>query len=367
MSTVPILASAPGKLVLAGEYAVLEPGEPAVVVAVDRRLEARVLPASDFTFSSRSLGMEHQAVRYEHGAWSVAAGPAPRLHFAKAAVDTTLSYLRERATMITPFALSLEGTLESPDGLKYGFGSSAAVTVAIVGALLASYGVSPEASLVFKLATLAHHGAQGSGSGIDVAASTYGAAIRYVGFDPAWLREQLSRPHDVSELVEADWPWLGIEPFAWPEDLYLGVGWTGKPASTAHLIRAVQETSSKRTPDYARFLIESRQATGALVAALRDEEPEAALMALRRARQAIRLLQATSGVAIETDMLAAFADAAEAAGGSGKSSGAGGGDCGVALFTSADGLSRAQDAWRKAGVEPLAVSFAPAGLQLLRL
>lgn len=364
---VPILASAPGKLVLAGEYAVLEPGEPAVVLAVDNRLHARVLPASDFTFSSESLGMSHRPVTYEHGTWSVESGPAPRLHFSRAAVNTTLSYLREQATSIEPFALSLEGSLESPEGLKYGFGSSAAVTVAIVGALLAAFGLSPDADLVFKLATIAHHGAQGSGSGLDVAASTFGSAIRYVGFDPTWLKEQLSRPHDLAELVDADWPWLGIEPLKWPEELHLGVGWTGKPASTAYLIKAVQETSSQRTSDYARFLIESRQATGALVAALRDGESAAAVEALRRSRQAVLLLQAASGVDIETDLLKALADGAEACGGAGKSSGAGGGDCGVALFADADGLACAHAKWRSAGVEPLEVGLAPMGLQLIRL
>lgn len=367
MKPQPILASAPGKLVLTGEYAVLEPGEPAVAVAVERRLNARVVPAPAFSFSSESLAMKDQKVAYEHGTWSVEAGPAPRLHFAKAAVNTTLSYLRETGTSISPFALSLDGSLESPDGLKYGFGSSAAVSVAIVGALLAYFGVTPEATLVFKLATIAHHGAQGSGSGIDVAASTYGAAIRYVGFDPAWLRDRLARPHDLEDVVYTDWPWLGIEPLPWPDGLHLGVGWTGKPASTAHLIRAVGETSSRRTPEYARFLIESRQATGALVAAFRDLALEDALAALRRSRQALQILQAASGVAIETDLLAALADSAEACGGSGKSSGAGGGDCGVALFTTAEALACAQDAWRTRGVEPLDVSQAPKGLQLVRL
>lgn len=367
MSPSPILASAPGKLVLAGEYAVLEPGEPAVAVAVERRLDARVTPAAAFSFSSESLAMKDQQVAYEHGTWSVQAGPAPRLHFAKAAVNTTLSYLRETGTSISPFALSLEGTLESPEGLKYGFGSSAAVSVAITGALLAFFGVSPEASLVFKLAAIAHHGAQGSGSGIDVATSTYGAAIRYVAFDPAWLRDRLSRPHDLEEVVFAEWPWLGIEPLTWPEGLHLGVGWTGQPASTAHLIKAVKEAGSRRTPEYARFLIESRQATGALIAALRDLAPLDALAAMRRARQALLVLQAASGVVIETELLAALADAAEACGGSGKSSGAGGGDCGVGLFTSAEALACARDAWRSRGVEPLDVSQAPKGLQLIRL
>lgn len=366
MSSVPIVASAPGKLVLAGEYAVLEPGEPSVVIAVDRRLHARLAPSDAFTFGSESLGMSQQSASYEQGAWSVAAGPAPRLHFARAAVNTTLSYLRERAVAITPFSLALEGSLENPDGLKYGFGSSAAVTVAIVGGLLASFGVSPDTTLVFKLAAIAHHGAQASGSALDVAAATFGGALRYVAFDPSWLRERLARPHDLKELVEAEWPWLGIETLDWPEGLILGVGWTGKPASTAHLVKAVSETSARRTPQYARFLIEARQATNALIQALVEAKVPSAIEALKVSRRALGVLQAASGVVIETDLLASFADAAEAAGGAGKSSGAGGGDCGVALFSNEEALARAETAWAAAGVEPLDVRLTPAGLQLIR-
>lgn len=361
-----IVATAPGKLVLAGEYAVLELGEPAVVVAVDARITVRVSPASAYSFSSESLELSDLPVRYEGDRWVPDAGPVPRVAFAAAAVNVVLAYLRAKGLPVSPFALAIEGGLESPDGAKYGFGSSAAVSVAITGALLAAFGLEPDAAQVFKLAALAHHEAQGSGSGLDVAAAAYGGAIRYVAFDPDWLQERRAAGDTVAQLVDGAWPLLGIEPLGWPEDLALGIGWTGTPASTSALIREVAEARTRQASGYARFLIQSRQAANALAAALRDRDAIGAVQALFRAREAVHVLQDASGVAIETPALAGFADAAEAAGGAGKSSGAGGGDCGVALFAGTEGLVRAQAAWRASGVEPLELGLTPKGLALLR-
>ena len=45
-----IVTRAPGKLYVAGEYAVVEPGEPAVLIAVDRYLTVRL---SESTGSGR--------------------------------------------------------------------------------------------------------------------------------------------------------------------------------------------------------------------------------------------------------------------------------------------------------------------------
>lgn len=359
-----IKAFAPGKLVLTGEYAVLEAGEPSVVAAVDRMISAEVKPASTYRFSSPSLGLDEAEVLVIDGIWSPQAGPAPRLLFAAAAVNTALRYLRELEKEALPFSLALDGNLESPEGQKYGFGSSAAVTVAIIGALLGAHGLHPEAPLIFKLAAIAHQTAQGSGSGVDVAAATYGGVLRYVAFDGQWLRQALDEKQGLVALVQSEWPLLGIEPQDWPVSLELGVGWTGQPASTAELVKAVKAARGDRASQFARFLIESRRATMSLVGALRAGNAEGALAATLEARRAIRVFQEAIGIGIETPQLSALADLAAEAGGSGKSSGAGGGDCGFALFTSHEALEEARQAWDSAGIKPLEVGVGLKGLQL---
>jgi hypothetical protein len=61
-----VQASAPGKLLLIGEYAVLD-GAPALVMAVDRRVKVRLRRASSGTgwLSAAQLGFERAAMRVE--------------------------------------------------------------------------------------------------------------------------------------------------------------------------------------------------------------------------------------------------------------------------------------------------------------
>ena len=139
-------ASAPGKLLIAGEYAVLE-GAPALVVAINRRAraemrtsgEARIEPVSALHLAiGETLGSDTSELE--------------RLH-----LDTRALFLARR---------------------KLGLGSSAAACVAGITALSA-----PETrrDSLFALSRQAHRRFQGDlGSGFDVAASTYGGVLAYV-------------------------------------------------------------------------------------------------------------------------------------------------------------------------------------------
>ncbi len=131
-------ARAPGKLVLAGAYVVLD-GADALVLAVDRYAEA------DARVRDPAPSREVRAAFGER--------PAPR-------VDVGAFYT---------------------DGRKLGLGSSAAQLVAALGAEAAARGPLDDAARgeILKAATAAHQAAQGGGSGIDVAASVYGGALAF--------------------------------------------------------------------------------------------------------------------------------------------------------------------------------------------
>src|SRR3954471_7989598 len=140
----PMIASAPGKLILTGEYAVLD-GAPAIVIAVDRRALARrnATPHGSSPFLL--------AVADEIAARRGTADPAAHAAL-EISVDSTAFYHR-----LT----------------KLGLGSSAAVTVAATALALGT--VNPEEVLPVALA--AHARAQGPrgarGSGADIAASVH--------------------------------------------------------------------------------------------------------------------------------------------------------------------------------------------------
>lgn len=134
-----MIARAPGKLVLSGAYAVLE-GAPAIVMAVDRFAVADL---------ARSAQLVTAEARYALG---------------------------ERAPHCDVSALAHQG-------LKLGLGSSAAALVASLGAVALSSGASltSEATRarIFADARAAHAAVQSGGSGVDVAAATYGGVLRY--------------------------------------------------------------------------------------------------------------------------------------------------------------------------------------------
>jgi phosphomevalonate kinase len=139
-------AFAPGKLVLTGAYAVLE-GAPAIALAVSR---------GAYADSARAALSPTPEVRAALGDEE----PAPH-------TDASAMFVGAR---------------------KLGLGASAAILVASIAAHDADAGAnlsSVEArDDLFARARAAHAEAQGGGSGVDVAASVYGGAIRYVMGQP---------------------------------------------------------------------------------------------------------------------------------------------------------------------------------------
>jgi phosphomevalonate kinase len=129
-------------------------------------------------------------------------------------------------------------------------------------------------------------------------------------------------------------------------------------------VRALREEDPAA---YGVFLSESQTAVEHLVAGLTSANRGRALAALERNRQALAQLGQQAGVVIETPALAALHHWAEVCGGGGKPSGAGGGDCGVALIFGDDKLAGLQAAWRNAGLEPLPLGVSDAGVTVTRL
>lgn len=361
----------PGKLMVAGEYAVLEPHAPAVVAAIDRHMYATIEPSPGFMVSLPSLGLARLA--FETGPAGLRfAGEDPRLRFVAEALAVALAHVREAFLLPMPFHLTVRSELDDETGRKFGLGSSAAAVVATVAAVVNwlrdDDEPPPDPTTIFKLAAIAHLRAQGSGSGADVAASTFGGWLRYSSFNPTWLAERLARGGPLAPLLAGPWPFFSVERLSpLPRDLRLCVGWTGEPASTKALIERVTALREADPAAYEAFLATSERAVDHLVAGLQSANRYRALDALERNRQALAALGEAAGVEIETPALARLATLAREAGGAGKPSGAGGGDCGVALIFGDLDAVRLEAAWRGAGLEPLRLAASDAGVAVTRL
>lgn len=359
----------PGKLMVAGEYAVLEARAPALVVAVGPGLEAEVWPGAGPCLELAGLGLPPVAWRSEAGGLALGpGGEAPAFRFVQEGLATVQAWL---GAPLPPFALRIGALPEGPDGRKLGLGGSAAATVAAVAAALAQSrfaGAWPPAELVFKLAAIAHLRVQGGGSGADVAASALGGWLHYTSFHPEWLLRRLASGQALAELVAEPWPFFHAEALSpLPQGLTVLAGFSGRSASTPQLLTAVRVQREQAPGAYQAFLDESRVAVEHLVAGLTSANPGRALAALKRNGEALARLGEALGVPILTPELGRLVALAEGAGAGAKSSGAGGGDSAIALAFDARSQAATEAAWSAAGFGWCALTPAEVGARALSL
>jgi phosphomevalonate kinase len=357
---------APGKLFIAGEYAVVEPGRPAIVVAVDRTVSvtAAVVPSdgADAVADVEIVSdLSPQGARlWRHGGRLAGRGPDSErlagggLAHVVSAVEVLTRLLAEQGREIPALHLSVTSRLHEA-GTKFGLGSSGAVTVATVAALGDLFGLHLSPETRFRLAVLATGRLDPNASCGDLAASTWGGWLAYRAPDRAAVLKLALRA-GIAETVRAPWPDFAVRRLPPPARLALQVGWTGTPASTGALVSKLD--SWRDGPVYREFLARSAECVRACENALERGEDRELLAAIRDARLLLAGLDREAGLGIGTDRLTALCDAAEAEGGAAKPSGAGGGDCGIALIkTTGPGgaarLARLRERWAAAGIRPL--------------
>ncbi|KRO27401.1 phosphomevalonate kinase [Lactiplantibacillus fabifermentans DSM 21115] len=347
-----ITVKAPGKLYIAGEYAVVERGFPAIIVALDQFVTATIAPSETVGSIVSKQYQENSIVWRRQGDAMVFDNRDNPFHYILSAISLTETYAHEAGRELGVYHLGINSELDSADGKKYGLGSSAAVTVATVKALCQFYQLPMDKSKLFKLAAIAHLSVQGNGSLGDIAASVYGGWIAYHSFDRQWLQSQRQKS-TLSDLLAMDWPDLQIELLTPPSDLRLVIGWTGSPASTSHLVDKVAMSKAKERHEYQTFLHESKDCLKRMIAGFHANDLAAIQAELRHNRRLLQGLSAFSHVTIETPILKKMITIAEAAGAAAKTSGAGGGDCGIVLIDRAINPQAMLQQWAHEGIERL--------------
>ncbi len=156
-----ITFSAPGSLMLLGEHAVLH-GKLAVVCAVNRRVRATLTPRAD-----RKIEIHSALGNFQADLDNV--GSSPEFRFVLAVIKKKLNKL--------PSGFDLK--IESEFSHKIGFGSSAAVTVAVTAAFAQWTCGVVDSEFLFGSCRDTIREVQGVGSGADVAASVFGGVTGY--------------------------------------------------------------------------------------------------------------------------------------------------------------------------------------------
>lgn len=350
-----VVASAPGKLFVLGEYGVLA-GGCAIVAATERRLECRLL-----------VGSGAASLRLERGGESFAVAPdlerpeeIPERHrFALTAllVATRACGIRTGSYLLRP------GENLDSGAKKVGLGGSAAITAAVFAAVAALPvgAVLRDPARRAQLALQAHRLAQGGGSGADVIAASLGGLHYLHGVGAATV------PVDVGSALRAPASPLAFEKLELPPGLVLEAVASGRPARSGPRAGRFGEALAGRgwlgSPGGALldgWVTAMGESTDALRAACLSRTADAAVAALRRGRALFRVLPALSGIPIWTSELRAIDRLLGAAPAAVKPSGAGGGDCAIALLPTSH-----RDRWRakaaKAGFSSVALAGAVEG------
>lgn len=347
-----IEVSTPGKLFIAGEYAVVEPGHPAIIVAVDQFVTV-TLDSAENVGSIQSAQYSSLPVRWTRRnnelVLDIRENP---FHYVLAAIRLTEKYAQEQHKELSFYHLKVTSELDNSNGRKYGLGSSGAVTVATVKALGLFYGLELTEEEIFKLSALAHLEVQGNGSCGDIAASCYGGWIAFSTFDHQWVNDQAQK-QTLTALLQATWPKLMIQTLTVPKKLRLLIGWTGSPASTSDLVDQVNQSKEVQEKAYQQFLDESKSCVETMITGFQTENITLIQTQIRKNRQLLQQLTSITGVMIETPALKKLCNLAQTCGGAAKSSGAGGGDCGIVLFKQKSGILPLMSSWEKEGITPL--------------
>jgi phosphomevalonate kinase len=143
---------------------------------------------------------------------------------------------------------------------------------------------------------------------------------------------------------------------ALPAGLHLVAGWTGTSAHTTPLL-----VRFATAPTPAALADLTAVATAAADAVARGDAATL-LDAVDRSASLLVRLGNELDLPLVTPALARLVRAAQRVGAAAKPSGAGGGDCGIALATSAAQAAAVRAAWQDAGILPLPVTIAAQGV-----
>ncbi len=374
-----IRVRAPGKLFVLGEYAVLEPGAEALVLAVPRFVKVRIEPdpGGAIALDCPGLGIAKLGGRLDADGprWDAGADVElvkKKLRFVDAALALAAAIARRERAEPRAFRMRIESELGAGSS-KPGLGGSASISTAVAAALLAWCGVietdvesDAARNRVFRIASLAHFVAQGRrGSGADVAAAVMGGLVAYrnSGFDDLLGGAKSPSTSELAEIASQPWPKLCLASAPWPEDHVFLAAASGEAASTTGLVDRLGSLTGSQATLYATLRADLGQLARDAVAA---PSPAGWKRAMVRHQGLLEQFDAAlGGAGIVTPALSRLAAAARERRAAAKISGAGGGDSVIALVETSE-VEALDRAWTSLRRETLRIDRPVPGLTLHR-
>ena len=317
-----------GKLYWAGEYAILEPGQLALIKAIPIYMTAEIKASNNYRLYSDMFS------------YSVDLRPDSSYTLIQETVALVEEYLTAQGVDLRPFSIDIRGKMER-EGKKFGLGSSGSVVVLVIKAMLAFYERLADRDLLFKLASAVLLKRGDNGSMGDIACIVSEDLVLYQSFDREKVAQWLEK-EDLPTVLARDWGFSisSVEPALKFDFL---VGWTKEVAVSSHMVKQIKQNINQN------FLNSSKETVASLVEALEQGNAD---KIIDQVEVASKLLEGLSSD-IYTPSLRQLKEASQDLQAVAKSSGAGGGDCGIALTFDAQSTETLKNRWADLGIELL--------------
>jgi len=302
-----IEVSAPGKLMLFGEHAVVYE-RPCLVTAVDQRISVGLKKRDDekICLNAPDINIKNFLISPKD-----LKEPQPKeIRFVLAAVKNFFEKYKIKS--------GLEIKAKSQFSKQFGLGSSSAVTVSTIKGLAELFGIQINKKELFGLAYKTVLDIQGVGSGFDVASAAYGGILYFL------------TGGKIIEEIKVD-------------KLPIIVGYTGIKADTPTLIRMVSNKLSQEPRKINKIFDEIEKIVDLAKIEIENQGWEKVGKLMNQNQELLREL-GVSSKELENLIRASLKAGAFGA----KLSGAGGGDCMIAIANK-DNFNKINKAIEKAG------------------
>lgn len=309
-----VYARASGKIYIAGEYAVVL-CKGAIIAPIDRFLSVKLSASKDFflkshkyhhTFIKLDLSSNNKETRY---------------------VVQTLKwfdrFLQELNRTLTPIKIEIKSQLDLNNVKKFGFGSSAAVTIALLKALFTYYEIVYDEMLLYKAGVMIQSEISKNTSFGDLACIAFNKVIYYQKFSDEVFNIFNTLP--LLDVLAIAWPELQIEVLERTFEFL--IVYTNKEANSFDLVFQVLTLQNRL--EFLDFLQKSEE----LVLTLKKNSSNVIDLINDLSLNLKKLDSLTKGLLITQEMKE-IENIVKSFNGSMKFSGSGGGDCVIAFFNS---------------------------------
>lgn len=318
-----------GKLYIAGEYSVLTPSQSAIIKNIDIFMQSEIKFSEKYSIYS---DMYDYSVTLEEDDGNYL--------LITETVKTVNEYLQLKGVDIQPFDMKITGKMEK-NGKKYGIGSSGSVTILTVKAMAKLYSYNISSEEVFKLSSYVLLKRGDNGSMGDIACISYENPVMYTSFDRNLIKEKM-KSSSLAEIMNLEWGYK-IEKIHCPEKYEFLVGWTGIPSISGKMIIEVKNSINKE------FLEKSEEIIRNLKNGIEQGNKEIISENVEKNSKLLKMLHEK----IYSRKLLELVESAEGLDICAKSSGAGGGDCGIAISFNRNDTEKLLERWESRGIELL--------------